>query len=163
MQFPARWITMPTWTSFVRLPKQSRRSASLWIVFSQSHHFGTQTISKQTQMGAKKPLKTTQMGTKVKKHMKTKNASSHWLGVFSSKVDAVWPGWGHASENPRLPAKLTPGQVDVFFYCFFISLAEMLMKIWWNRLHDITWYADVRWLIWYEMTWYELNSIDNVW
>ncbi|CAJ1399376.1 unnamed protein product [Effrenium voratum] len=22
------------------------------------------------------------------------------------KVDAVWPGWGHASENPRLPAKL---------------------------------------------------------
>jgi len=24
----------------------------------------------------------------------------------SEKVDAVWPGWGHASENPRLPAKL---------------------------------------------------------
>lgn len=22
------------------------------------------------------------------------------------KVDAVWPGWGHASENPRLPKKL---------------------------------------------------------
>eukprot|EP00435_Cladocopium_sp_Y103_P009116 s859_g2.t1 len=22
------------------------------------------------------------------------------------KVDAVWPGWGHASENPKLPAKL---------------------------------------------------------
>eukprot|EP00434_Breviolum_minutum_P033087 symbB.v1.2.029273.t1/scaffold3008.1/size65483/2 len=24
----------------------------------------------------------------------------------AEKVDAVWPGWGHASENPRLPAKL---------------------------------------------------------
>ncbi|CAK9008540.1 unnamed protein product [Durusdinium trenchii] len=24
----------------------------------------------------------------------------------SEQVDAVWPGWGHASENPRLPAKL---------------------------------------------------------
>eukprot|EP00930_Biecheleria_cincta_P045474 TRINITY_DN31337_c0_g1_i1.p1 TRINITY_DN31337_c0_g1~~TRINITY_DN31337_c0_g1_i1.p1 ORF type:complete len:2185 (+),score=477.67 TRINITY_DN31337_c0_g1_i1:90-6644(+) len=24
----------------------------------------------------------------------------------SEGVDAVWPGWGHASENPRLPAKL---------------------------------------------------------
>jgi acetyl-CoA carboxylase / biotin carboxylase 1 len=23
------------------------------------------------------------------------------------KVDAVWPGWGHASENPKLPAALT--------------------------------------------------------
>ncbi|CAM9556080.1 unnamed protein product, partial [Phaeothamnion confervicola] len=23
------------------------------------------------------------------------------------KVDAVWPGWGHASENPRLPTQLT--------------------------------------------------------
>jgi len=23
------------------------------------------------------------------------------------KVDAVWPGWGHASENPKLPAQLT--------------------------------------------------------
>ena len=22
------------------------------------------------------------------------------------QVDAVWPGWGHASENPKLPAKL---------------------------------------------------------
>lgn len=22
------------------------------------------------------------------------------------QVDAVWPGWGHASENPALPAKL---------------------------------------------------------
>lgn len=21
-------------------------------------------------------------------------------------VDAVWPGWGHASENPRLPSRL---------------------------------------------------------
>lgn len=21
-------------------------------------------------------------------------------------VDAVWPGWGHASENPKLPTKL---------------------------------------------------------
>ena len=21
-------------------------------------------------------------------------------------MDAVWPGWGHASENPKLPAKL---------------------------------------------------------
>jgi len=25
----------------------------------------------------------------------------------AQKVDAVWPGWGHASENPKLPAKLT--------------------------------------------------------
>eukprot|EP01039_Chlorochromonas_danica_P007440 gene7440-8227_t len=24
----------------------------------------------------------------------------------AEKVDAVWPGWGHASENPRLPASL---------------------------------------------------------
>jgi len=24
----------------------------------------------------------------------------------AQKVDAVWPGWGHASENPQLPAKL---------------------------------------------------------
>ncbi|CAK9103922.1 unnamed protein product [Durusdinium trenchii] len=24
----------------------------------------------------------------------------------AQKVDAVWPGWGHASENPKLPAKL---------------------------------------------------------
>ena len=23
-------------------------------------------------------------------------------------VDAVWPGWGHASENPKLPDKLKP-------------------------------------------------------
>ncbi|CAM9982478.1 unnamed protein product [Sphacelaria rigidula] len=22
-------------------------------------------------------------------------------------VDAVWPGWGHASENPQLPTRLT--------------------------------------------------------
>ena len=22
-------------------------------------------------------------------------------------VDAVWPGWGHASENPALPQKLS--------------------------------------------------------
>ncbi|RYH29347.1 hypothetical protein EON65_08790 [archaeon] len=22
------------------------------------------------------------------------------------RVDGVWPGWGHASENPRLPANL---------------------------------------------------------
>jgi acetyl-CoA carboxylase/biotin carboxylase 1 len=22
------------------------------------------------------------------------------------KVDGVWPGWGHASENPKLPANL---------------------------------------------------------
>lgn len=22
------------------------------------------------------------------------------------KVDAVWPGWGHASENPKLPSSL---------------------------------------------------------
>ena len=27
----------------------------------------------------------------------------------AQKVDAVWPGWGHASENPKLPAKLQPG------------------------------------------------------
>eukprot|EP00913_Durusdinium_trenchii_P029475 g27628.t1 len=27
----------------------------------------------------------------------------------AQKVDAVWPGWGHASENPKLPAKLKPG------------------------------------------------------
>ena len=24
----------------------------------------------------------------------------------SNQVDAVWAGWGHASENPRLPAML---------------------------------------------------------
>jgi len=23
-------------------------------------------------------------------------------------VDAVWPGWGHASENPKLPDRLKP-------------------------------------------------------
>ena len=23
-----------------------------------------------------------------------------------TKVDAVWPGWGHASENPNLPESL---------------------------------------------------------
>jgi len=26
--------------------------------------------------------------------------------AVSQKVDAVWPGWGHASENPRLPRSL---------------------------------------------------------
>ena len=26
--------------------------------------------------------------------------------AVSQKVDGVWPGWGHASENPRLPAGL---------------------------------------------------------
>ena len=25
---------------------------------------------------------------------------------YLMQVDAVWPGWGHASENPKLPAKL---------------------------------------------------------
>ena len=24
----------------------------------------------------------------------------------AEKVDAVWPGWGHASENPELPLQL---------------------------------------------------------
>eukprot|EP00930_Biecheleria_cincta_P026767 TRINITY_DN18824_c0_g4_i1.p1 TRINITY_DN18824_c0_g4~~TRINITY_DN18824_c0_g4_i1.p1 ORF type:complete len:2184 (-),score=502.75 TRINITY_DN18824_c0_g4_i1:163-6714(-) len=31
----------------------------------------------------------------------------------SEAVDAVWPGWGHASENPRLPAKLK--ELDIAF------------------------------------------------
>mmetsp|Transcript_28574 Transcript_28574/g.51772 ORF Transcript_28574/g.51772 Transcript_28574/m.51772 type:complete len:2160 (-) Transcript_28574:247-6726(-) len=31
----------------------------------------------------------------------------------SQNVDAVWPGWGHASENPRLPAKLK--EMDIAF------------------------------------------------
>jgi acetyl-CoA carboxylase/biotin carboxylase 1 len=26
--------------------------------------------------------------------------------AVAQKVDAVWPGWGHASENPRLPSTL---------------------------------------------------------
>merc|ERR1719450_1840525 len=26
--------------------------------------------------------------------------------AVAQKVDAVWPGWGHASENPKLPAGL---------------------------------------------------------
>jgi len=26
--------------------------------------------------------------------------------AHANKVDAVWPGWGHASENPNLPSKL---------------------------------------------------------
>jgi hypothetical protein len=26
--------------------------------------------------------------------------------AVSQKVDGVWPGWGHASENPRLPSTL---------------------------------------------------------
>ena len=26
--------------------------------------------------------------------------------ALSQKVDGVWPGWGHASENPALPARL---------------------------------------------------------
>ncbi len=26
----------------------------------------------------------------------------------ASGVDAVWPGWGHASENPKLPDRLKP-------------------------------------------------------
>jgi len=29
------------------------------------------------------------------------------------KVDAVWPGWGHASENPRLPATLKSKGIQV--------------------------------------------------
>ena len=28
------------------------------------------------------------------------------LDAHSPQVDAVWPGWGHASENPKLPATL---------------------------------------------------------
>lgn len=40
------------------------------------------------------------------------------------KVDAVWPGWGHASENPRLPATLKARGIQVsplfrvFLACF---------------------------------------------
>lgn len=26
--------------------------------------------------------------------------------ALHEKVDAVWAGWGHASENPRLPSEL---------------------------------------------------------
>lgn len=28
-------------------------------------------------------------------------------------VDAVWPGWGHASENPRLPNTLKEKGIQV--------------------------------------------------
>lgn len=27
--------------------------------------------------------------------------------AITHKVDAVWAGWGHASENPRLPQELS--------------------------------------------------------
>ncbi|CDJ34560.1 uncharacterized protein EMH_0091040 [Eimeria mitis] len=27
--------------------------------------------------------------------------------AVKQKVDAVWPGWGHASENPSLPSSLS--------------------------------------------------------
>ena len=30
-------------------------------------------------------------------------------------VDAVWAGWGHASENPRLPASLAGSANDIRF------------------------------------------------
>lgn len=29
------------------------------------------------------------------------------LASLRQGVDAVWPGWGHASENPQLPTRLT--------------------------------------------------------
>lgn len=36
-------------------------------------------------------------------------------------VDAVWAGWGHASENPKLPATLAGLFISVFFGVFFID------------------------------------------
>merc|ERR1719262_1404498 len=32
--------------------------------------------------------------------------------AVSQKVDAVWPGWGHASENPALPAGLAENGIQ---------------------------------------------------
>jgi Biotin carboxylase len=32
--------------------------------------------------------------------------------AVSQKVDAVWPGWGHASENPNLPANLAANGIQ---------------------------------------------------
>jgi acetyl-CoA carboxylase/biotin carboxylase 1 len=40
------------------------------------------------------------------------------------KVDAVWPGWGHASENPRLPSTLKQKGIQVriaFVSIFFLT------------------------------------------
>jgi pyruvate carboxylase len=33
--------------------------------------------------------------------------------AVSQKVDGVWPGWGHASENPRLPSTLKSKGIEV--------------------------------------------------
>jgi acetyl-CoA carboxylase/biotin carboxylase 1 len=38
------------------------------------------------------------------------------------KVDAVWPGWGHASENPRLPATLKARGIQVSTHSFIVFL-----------------------------------------
>jgi len=33
--------------------------------------------------------------------------------AVEQKVDGVWPGWGHASENPNLPSKLKANGIQV--------------------------------------------------
>ena len=43
----------------------------------------------------------------------------------SQGVDAVWPGWGHASENPKLPNGLKQEGESIlqkFSYCFWNPL-----------------------------------------
>jgi hypothetical protein len=41
----------------------------------------------------------------------------------NQRVDAVWPGWGHASENPRLPSTLKEKGIQVqIFVCIYILI-----------------------------------------
>ena len=42
---------------------------------------------------------------RCKPHALKQTTTYHFL--FYSGVDAVWPGWGHASENPKLPDELS--------------------------------------------------------
>lgn len=50
--------------------------------------------------------------------------------AVKQKVDAVWPGWGHASENPRLPATLLSKGIQVR-----VIMNELLCYYYFNILH----------------------------